>query len=118
MSTFEAFTDILYEWKELSLAEGTAIQSGSWASVILCQNQKRRLMAAMDHVRKTCMEDVSDLPIVRELIELELRNSEWLEQKRKSSTLEKRRLDNASSNLRRVHSAYGRRYEPVWNSFS
>ena len=114
--------EMLQEWRQMGELEGAGIQSGHWDKVAQCQRRKSRLQEIITASLKSASDD-SELKAlqgaVRELIAMELRNSEWISQRRQALMDERARAQSASGNLRRVRSAYG---EPsplaVWNSYS
>ena len=113
---------LLEEWRAISEVEGAGIQTGDWDKVARCQERKRFLKeiissspeAAPGHPSREALQKT-----VRELAALELRNSQWLSERREKVMADQSRMQRASANLRRVRSAYGNPGpNAIWNSFS
>ena len=115
------------EWRQLSEAEGSAIQSASWSRVLLCQSRKsdlqRQILAIMqaDGAPPLLREDWIEpfRPVIAELIELENRNSRWLADSRAGMEKERGTMERRHRNLKQLRQAYGSSASaPRWNSYS
>jgi len=122
MREARTLSELLEEWRQASEAEGEAIEQGRWDEVARRQQSKSRLREIITASGEGTPVKFSQEPIqraLRQLVELELRNSGRLGQRRERLAADNSRLRCASGNLRRVRSAYGAGHPAaIWNSFS
>ena len=122
MNESPSLSDLLEEWRAISEEEGAAIQTGDWVKVARCQERKCFLKEVISAFPQSALDNLSGPTLqktVRELAALELRNSQWLDERREKVMADKTRMQRTSANLRRVRSAYGTPGpNAIWNSFS
>ncbi len=126
-------TDLLFLynlWREATLAEGRAIESGCWGEVAeqqSCKDQlKRRIVATTEawqlrwpQTGETAKDYERQFrPIVDEMIALETRNATSLALCREQTSVALAGLDRATGALRGVQRAYGSSREANWTSYS
>jgi hypothetical protein len=122
--------ELYHQWKELSEFEGIAILAANWNEVSRCQSGKAALqygiITAHELLQKELSPGISDprvtdpqiRSIVTELILLEQRNGQWLDEQEEKAQEQNRALSKTSKNLRAVHKAYVSPQACVWHSYS
>ncbi|MCF7668397.1 MAG: hypothetical protein K9N48_01310 [Verrucomicrobia bacterium] len=130
MSDEDALTIVFDKWRELTEAEGNAIQNSNWKEVDRLQNVKLELQKEIVRISGRFEENAernhdtpTDLkekfkPVVEELVVLEMRNSKWLFEKKADAQAEFDGLGRVSRNLQNVQKAYSNERQAVWNSYS
>jgi len=107
-----------------------AIRAAAWSQVAELQSQKTTLQ---DHfltaTRKFREEASAANPgwkegetefrgMLDELINLEKRNNDWLQEQRRNAEVRGGELNRSSLNLRQIHRAYGQPATVAWHSYS
>ena len=130
MNARSQLLELYFRWKRLSETEGTAILAANWSEVSRCQNDKAALqygiITAHELLQKELskcegdprMNDPQIRSIVIELILLEQRNGQWLDEQKEKAQQENRALTKTTKNLRAVHKAYASARSEVWHSYS
>lgn len=109
------------EWSRLSESEGAAIEASDWSAVKECQNRKKLLQTQISSEAQKVKATSADLvsgPLIQKLMAQELHNQALLNQKQQKLREKKEDIDRSSRNLVKVRSAYSRRPDSIWNSFS
>lgn len=130
MQAFQDLMNLLAEWRQFSEAEGAAIRSADWHQVSQCQAAKHLLQARIVEAHQVldsrweltgggkAAQDPRVRGAISDLIAMEQRNGEWLEQQWKKAEAERAELSRTSRNLRQVQKAYVPRGDAAWNSYS
>ena len=118
------------EWHRLAEAEGQAIRAGNWLLVTDCQAALRQLQPRIiqftDQARREWTRSGVDQAaketqlrgVIGSLIELERRNSEWINVRRETARGEMRKLEKARRLLKCIRQSYAPDRATSWNSFS
>lgn len=96
-------------------SEGDAIRSLAWTRVEHCQHVKaelrQKIVDALDVAGDGAgsAEEIRERfrPVLEHLIELELRNSEWLAAERRKLEQEQESLNRSRRTIRQLHGSYG-----------
>lgn len=128
MSASSRLNALYEEWRLMSEAEGQAIRSEAWVQVARCQGVKselqRQILEAVggpdDSERSASSEELRARfgNTIRKLIELEHRNSSWLEECRQRKDTERAGEQVKQRSLGRLKDAYARQGGPAWQSYS
>lgn len=112
----------LYEqWRILTEEEGRAIGAEAWTDVEHCQSAKSRLQPRIIEVSGRLDIEAHNhqfRQVLRELMELERRNSDLLRERRATADRTREALDRSSRNLRQLHSSYVPPCKSLWQSYS
>jgi hypothetical protein len=121
----------LYEqWRAWTQAETEAIQQAIWNKVAQCQGEKHRLqaeiLAATERWHEESRIDGGGRPeqdpqlrrVVDELILLEYKNSELVEEQRRIARRQQDETERSGRNLRQIQRAYALSREAIWESYS
>jgi hypothetical protein len=103
------------EWRLLSESEGDAIRSLAWQRVEHCQTAKAQLREQIIRVIESTTpvnnsaEEIRRQfrPVLEHLIELERRNSEWLQLERERLEHEQADLSRGAQAVQRMRGTYG-----------
>ena len=118
------------EWRQLADAEGQAIRESNWTRVASCQHSLRDLQPQIirwtQEARAEWQQQGRDLSseenrlraIIGELIEIERRNSAWLNDVRQTAQAQISELEQSGQKLRQVQRSYSPTRAPAWSSFS
>jgi len=118
------------QWRSWTENEGEAIRLADWSQVGHCQSVKHQLQSDIIHLTDAAQveskrqgsdwtEIVGRLrAVVRELIMLETRNSNWLTSQRQNVEAQNNELGQARHNLRQVRKSYVPARFAVWESYS
>lgn len=115
MTTRNRLASLYEEWRLLSESEGDAIRSLVWPRVEHCQRAKAQLR---DQIIRTLETAASGLttgeeirrefrPVLEHLIDLERRNSEWLQAERAKLETEQVDLNHRTRAVQRLRCTYG-----------
>ena len=129
MSAQNDLLELYQEWRAWTEAEGEAIRAAAWPQVAKCQGAKkdlqRRILTTTEQAQVEAQ--VSDgerrgidpqvRRIVDELILLELRNSELVDEQRHRAEERLRDLDQRERNLRQLQRAYAPSRAGLWQSY-
>jgi hypothetical protein len=130
MSTGQELFSLYGRWRGLTDNEAEGIRAGAWEQVDECQAAKLELqgqiLAATDRfqaVSKATGEPLSEVEtqirkVVGELILLEMRNGELIEDQKQKARHQKDELDRSSRNLKQIRLAYAPSREALWQSYS
>lgn len=130
MSTGQELFNLYSRWRGLTDDEAEGIRAGAWEQVDECQAAKLELqgqiLAATDRfqaVSKATGETHSEVEtqirkVVGELILLEMRNGELIEDQKQKARRQKEELDRSSRNLKQIRRAYAPSREALWQSYS
>jgi hypothetical protein len=118
------------QWRSLTETEGEAIRGGLWQQVDQVQETKRQLqqliLGATRELRAECARCGADVTgveqqlrsLVEQLVQLESRNGQSLDEQLHQSRVQLQQLDTADRNLHRIRRAYSPSREANWESFS
>ncbi|HEY3862382.1 MAG TPA: penicillin-binding protein activator [Verrucomicrobiae bacterium] len=116
---------ILKEWLDRTRDETQAIQAGHWAELRTVQDAKTQLRQplgqAVEAWRALNPAEAAANPFrpaVEELLALETQNASLLADRKHRAQEEKRLLEQAQFNLRRIRSSYAGGPRPMLNSYS
>lgn len=130
MSARTDLLDLYQEWRTWTDAEAQAIRAGAWNQVNRCQDAKTRLQERIlfateqwqtearldrDHVREI---DPQLRRVVDELILLELRNGELVEEKRREARRDRQELETSTRNLAALRRSYAPSRQALWQTYS
>jgi hypothetical protein len=130
MSAENQLQDAYREWRRLAETEGDAIRNRNWPLVSDCQNALQQLQPQIvRHTQQAQAEwtrlgagragkEKSFRAMVLELIEIESRNKELLDQVRQVAQTRLGQLSQASHTLRQVQRSYAPAQPTAWTSFS
>ena len=131
MNTAAAELDRAYaEWRRLAEAEGRAIRSGNWKFVAECQQALSQLRPLIDELTSqlrqqipssdpdTCPRKQLTRATILELIELQRRNLNSLEQRRQRLSAHIENLMRSGRNLREIQRSYATPATAAFNSYS
>lgn len=126
MSACQTLHDYYSQWRNLSRAEGEAIEAAAWPQVNKCQEAKKRLQSDITAVTEAAQAELANQehfdrefrPMIAELIEMEKTNGVLLSGKISMAEREQLSLACASRNLRSVRCAYSPVKSAAWNSYS
>jgi hypothetical protein len=115
MNAHHRLTALYEEWRLMTESEGDAIRSLAWPRVEHCQrikaNLRERILEASEHAAREV--DSAEAvrhrfqPVLEHLIELEVRNSEWLANERRNLELEQGELNRSRRTIRQLQGTYG-----------
>lgn len=117
MNPEHALRDSYREWQRLAEIEGDAIRSRNWSLVADCQNALRELQPKILRQTEAAPRNACR-DLVAELLELEQRNQELLEQCRQAASTQRTQLEHTRANLRRIQRSYAPAPRAAWVSFS
>lgn len=118
------------EWRRLADAEGEAIRHSNWSLVANYQRSLRDLQPQIlrwtQEARAEWQQQGRDFTaeenrlraVIGELIEIERRNSSWLNDVRQTAQAQMAELDHSGQKLRQVQRSYSPTRAPAWSSFS
>jgi hypothetical protein len=130
MSARSNLLDLYGQWRTLSDEEAEAIRVAAWPQVARCQDAKQvlqtRILETTDQWHLESLIGHDDHPamdpqvrrVVEELILLELRNTELVDEQRRNARREQQALDRSSRNLQQLQRAYAPSRESLWQSYS
>ena len=122
MSTRDTLDEAYSEWRRLAEAEGRAIRTGDWPFVAECQQALRQLRPLIDGLTKqeaaAAGQRTFSRATILELIQLQQRNLQALEQRRQRLTAQMQELFRTGRNLRAIQRSYSPTPPPAWNSYS
>jgi hypothetical protein len=130
MSASDQLQNAYREWRRLAEAEGDAIRQSNWPLVANYQSSLQELQPRIIHWTQEARNEWQDLgrdltteensvrSIIGELIEIERRNSAWLNDLRAATEAEFSELQQSGHRLRQVQRSYAPNPEPAWSSFS
>lgn len=130
MSAENHLQDAYREWRRLAETEGDAIRNRNWPLVSDCQNALQQLQLQIVRHTQQAQEEWTRLDVDRaekeksfrvmvlELIEIESRNNELLDQVRQVAQTRLGQLSQASHTLRQVQRSYAPAQPTGWTSFS
>jgi hypothetical protein len=130
MSAENQLQDAYREWRRLAETEGDAIRNRNWPLVSDCQNALEQLQPQIVRFTQQAQEEWTRLgadragqeksfrAMVAELIEIESRNKELLDQVRHEAQSRFGQLSQASHTLRQVQRSYAPAQPTAWTSFS
>jgi hypothetical protein len=125
----EQLHQVLAEWRRLTVAEGKAIREGNWEFVSECQRALSELRPKIEGLTgRTTQEEnlpterptrkTSSRATVLELIELQRKNLQSLEQRRQKLSSYIEELSRAGRNLRGLQRSYAGPAKASWSSYS
>ena len=126
----EQVHQVLAEWRRLTVAEGKAIREGNWEFVSECQRALSELRPKIEGLtgRPSKEETIpptipptrktSSRATVLELIELQRKNLQSLEQRRQKLSSYIEELSRAGRNLRGLQRSYAGPTKASWSSYS
>jgi len=130
MSCEQQLEDAYQEWRRLAEAEGEAIRNRNWLVVADCQNALKRLQPEIirrtdgahaewsrNGVNRESREN-HVRGVITELIEIERRNGEWLDDARRVAQSQITQLEQAGATLRQIQRSYAPAPAAAWTSFS
>lgn len=111
------------QWKQLTEQEGAAIIASNWTEVRSCQKTKQQLQPKIIRATDVAKHEPGGGPefetqirnCVNELIQLETRNSQTLEQRLHQAEQERSSLQQTSHRLRRVQMSYSGPRGSAWD---
>jgi hypothetical protein len=130
MSAHSRLLNLYHEWRTWTDAEAEAIRGAAWSRVAECQEAKHRLqeriLLATDDWRVEARAqgerhrevDPEVRRIVDELIRLEMRNSELVDQHKRSTKRQQQELELSTTRLRRLQRAYAPNRLALWQQYS
>ena len=130
MSAFQELSRLYQEWRRLSEAEGEAIRRQEWPVVEDCQGAKYKLQSVITMATELYLADLAHpggdpadydrqfRGIVAELIQLEERNGQWLEDQKRRAREQQEELARTTASLRQVRRAYASGKAAAWTSYS
>ncbi len=130
MSARKDTARLLDQWRELTQAEGAAIQSATWPAVKEIQARKTELQKSLAEAEQNWAAenpvDAAGVPPAKpfrtevgRLISLEARNAELLAAQLRRARARQEDLEQAYRNLRRIQRSYVRKPLPTaWQCYS
>jgi hypothetical protein len=130
MSTEKALLDAYAEWRRLARAGGRAIRLRQWGLLLECQQVSQKLQPqitrltreARNEWRASGADPVAQgekiQSVVLELIDLVKSNKSMLKAARDAARSERKQLEQASQNLKRLQQSYVVSRPAAWTSFS
>lgn len=129
MTDYTRLNELLDKWNELTIKEKEAIQSGEWEKVHSFQSAKSELQMLLsielpDHNEKQSDNRVSSpeweniLRKGRKLIEIETENKRLVDSIMERMKSEYQSAQKNIKNLRKIHSAYGSKNLPSWQTYT
>ena len=121
--------DLYHEWKRLTESEGMAILTSDWPEVRRCQTAKQHLQPHIIRLTEQAKKEIASASaqshfegrireLVNELILLESRNHNQLNERIAQGQRERAQLDITSQRLRQVHHSYVPKSAPTWDQYS
>ena len=121
--------DVYQQWKHLTEEEGMAILTSNWSEVRRCQKAKQDLQPEIIRLTDQAKKELTSTTardtfegrireVVNELILLESRNNNTLQERMDQVQRERTELELTSQRLKQVHRSYAPRSGPVWNQYS
>jgi phage shock protein A len=117
MNPEESLRNLYREWQRLAEIEGDGIRNRNWALVSDCQKALRELQPHIVQQSKAAPKNACQA-LVAELLELEQRNQQLLEQCRQAAFSQRTQLNQTRANLRRIQRSYSSAPQAGWVSFS
>jgi hypothetical protein len=126
----EQLHQVLAEWRRLTVAEGRAIREGNWEFVSECQRALSELRPKIEGLTGRTTQEVTSPPTepptrkissratVLELIELQRKNLQSVEQRRQKLSSHIEGLSRAGRNLRGLQRSYAGPAKASWSSYS
>ncbi len=115
MNAHHRLAALYEEWRLMTESEGDAIRSLAWQRVEHCQrikaNLRERIVEASEHAAREV--DSAEAvrhrfqPVLEHLIELEVRNNEWLATERRNLEMEQGELNRSRRTIRQLRGTYG-----------
>lgn len=124
MSARTELAGILAQWRQLTHAEGNAIESSAWQELHKIQTRKAQLRQRLADAVKKCADEqsLSAFPFQRELgriISLLTRNGERLAGQLSRARARQESLEHSRRNLQRIHRSYlPSQTRAAWHSYS
>jgi hypothetical protein len=130
MSAEKALLEAYAEWRRLAKAAGRAIRLRRWEFLLECQEVSKKLQPLITRLTREARDEWkqsgADLDakgkkvrrVVLELIELVESNKSMLKAARKVAESERKQLEHASLNLKRLQQSYVVGRPAKWTSFS
>jgi len=130
MSASEQLREAYNEWRRLAEAEGEAIRSSDWTMVQRCQDSLHSLQPEIIRFnqearnewvrlgRDVFSEENAVRALIGQLIEIERRNSAWLNDVKQSVQAQLNEIQQTNHTLRQVQRSYAPSSGSVWSSFS
>jgi hypothetical protein len=127
MSAEQDIARLLGEWRELTRAEGVAIQSANWNTVQEIQSRKSDLQKSLataeaNWVAENSANQSAPKPFraeVARLISLEARNADLLAAQMRRARAQQETLKQAWRNLRKIQRSYVAKSAPTaWQCYS
>jgi hypothetical protein len=115
IDAYRHLASLYEEWRLMSESEGDAIRSLAWQRIEHCQSAKaglrERIVQLVEQAggEQHLAENLSRRfrPALEHLIQLELRNSEWLAVERQKLEAEREGLNRDQRSIRQLQGAYG-----------
>jgi len=129
MNARQEMAKLIEDWRQLTHAEGAAIQSAAWTSVKEIQARKTDLQESLAAAELKWAAENPGTPDtstakpfgaeVARLISLEARNAELLGAQMQRARAQQETLDQAWRNLRKIQRSYVRKPAPTaWQCYS
>jgi len=121
MSPTEELSALYAQWRRLTVDEGEAIEAGAWTHVEQYQSAKSRLQPRIVEVSQrldALTHEEQFRPLIEQLMDLEHRNRERVQEQRRSGRRQQQELDRSSRQLRQVHDSYVPQARAHWQSYS
>lgn len=121
--------ELYEEWKRLTITEGAAITASNWSEVRRCQTNKKQLQPRIIQLTEICKKECTTpaeieqidsrvRSYVNDLIQLESRNNQVLQDRLQLLAQERVEMDRTASRLRQIHKTYVPPPQAVWDSYS
>ena len=118
MSAHKDIPALLEQWRQLSQAEASAIQSAAWPRVNQIQAEKNALRRDIAVVMPGASEAQPFRAQIAQLISLEARNAELLAAQLRRAQASQQMIDQTGQNLRKIKRSYIRRNYSEWQCYS
>jgi hypothetical protein len=130
MSSEEALLDAYAEWRRLTKAGNKAIQLRNWRLLLDCQAVTQKLQPQITRLTRKARSEWKDSGVdlsakekeirrvLLELIAMVESNKSMLKAAREAAKSERRQLERASQNLKRLQQSYVVGRPAAWTSFS
>ena len=123
MDAHAELLELYQQWRQLTEREGAAIIASNWTEVRSCQKTKQQLQPKIILATDLAKNEPGGGPefeaqirnCVNELIQLEARNSQTLEQRLHEAEQERSSLQQTSHRLRRVQMSYSAARGSAWD---
>lgn len=119
MTATADLVELLRQWREATLAEGQAIESGQWDTVAACQARKNEWMRDWPFAPMELAAAPGEVrALVEEIVALERRNYDQLTTSLENTRQQLEAIGQSRQHLRQLRRAYGAGRNSVWESWS